>query len=63
MKHHLKIRRDGIIEFLSPPPVPLKLIRKGRKRYSEIVPNNWVLFICFRVIRFLFGEGKWLVPE
>lgn len=56
MKHQLRIRRDGFIEFLSQPPIPLKLEKQTRVRYSEIVPLNPWLCILFRILRFLFGE-------
>lgn len=56
MKHQLRIRRDGFIEFLTPPPVPLKLEKQTRVRYSEIVPLNPWLCIAFRFLRLCFGE-------
>lgn len=57
MKHQLRIRRDGFIEFLTAPPIPLKLEKQTRVRYSEITPLNPWLCIAFRLIRFLFGEN------
>jgi hypothetical protein len=57
--HTLIIRRDGRIEFLAPPPFPLKLDRVKRERFSEIVPLDPVKRVAFRVLRKLFGErGK-----
>jgi hypothetical protein len=61
MKHQIKIRRDGTIECLG--ELPFKTENKTRTRFSEIVPANWFLCLAFRTIRFIFGEGKWLIPE
>lgn len=61
-KFQIRIRRDGMIEFLSPPPFKL-VEEKSSKRYSEITPVNPFLYVLFRVCRFLFGEhgrvGNW----
>ena len=57
MKHQIRIRRDGFIEWLAPPPVPFKVEKQTKVRYSEIVPLNPFLCIAFRVLRFLFGES------
>lgn len=56
MKHQIRIRADGYLEWLSPPPMPLKLEKQTRVRYSEITPLNPWLCIAFRTLRFLFGE-------
>ncbi len=61
--HHLRIRSDGVLEWLSPPPVPFKIGRQTKRRFSEIVPSNPFLFVAFRIIRAVFGEGKGRVPE
>lgn len=45
-----------MIEWLSPPPFTVPIDKQTRKRYSEIVPVNPVLFILFRILRVLFGE-------
>jgi hypothetical protein len=59
----MKVRKDGVIEWLQPPPVPFKIISQTRQRFSEIVPLNPFLLIAFRIIRFLCGEGRWFMPE
>lgn len=59
-QHRLRIRTDGILEYLSPPPIPLKLEKQTRTRYSEIVPLNPWLCLVFRLLRFLFGEAGWV---
>lgn len=56
MKHHLRIRKDGVIEWLAPPPVPFKIQKQTRTRFSEIVPSNHVKCVLFRILRFVFGE-------
>lgn len=55
MKHQIRIRKDGMIEFLSPPP-QFKVDIKHSARWSEIVPCNTVLRFFFRVLRNIFGE-------
>lgn len=56
MKHHtIKLKQDGRIEFLNPPPFPVA-VNKSRQRFSEIVPVNIPLRIAFRILRRLFGE-------
>jgi hypothetical protein len=55
--HRMKLKPDGTIEFLNPPPFRVDVIR--RKRFSEIVPTNFWLLMAFRILRALFGEkGK-----
>lgn len=57
MKHHIRIRRDGIIEWLSPPPgFSIPVLNQTRRRYSEILPVNPVQRLAFRVLRLCFGE-------
>lgn len=56
MKHHLKIRNDGMIEWLAPPPVPFKIKKQTKERFSEIVPRNPVKRMLFRLLRSIFGE-------
>lgn len=60
-KYQIRIKQNGMLEFLSPPP--FKVDVKKQQRYSEIVPTNLFLFILFRLCRFLFGEygrvGNW----
>lgn len=57
MKHQIRIRKDGMIEFLTPPPFPVEI--KHQERWSEITPTNPFLFVLFRLLRWLFGEhGK-----
>lgn len=56
MKHTLILRRDGRIEWLAPPPFPLKIEKRTRQRFSEIVPANPVKRAVFRLLRKLFGE-------
>lgn len=52
--HHLKLRRDGRIEFLNPPP--FKVVVASKKRFSEIVPVRFLPRVAFRILRFVFGE-------
>lgn len=52
-----------MIEWIKPPPVPFKISKQTKVRYSEITPINPFIYIVFRIIRFLFGEGKWFIPE
>lgn len=59
----IRIRKDGVLEWLSPPQVPFKIEKQTRTRFSEITPTNPFLFIAFRLIRLCFGEGKWWLPE
>lgn len=55
MKHHtIKLRPDGRLEFLNPPPFPVAV--QSRQRFSEIVPSNPLLCLAFRVLRWTFGE-------
>lgn len=61
MKHLVRIKPDGTLEFLGPPPDGLRLPEQTRRRFSEIVPcHRWPWHrLAFRVIRFLFGDtGK-----
>jgi hypothetical protein len=55
-QHHLRIRKDGVIEWLAPPPVPFKIKNQTRQRFSEILPVNPVLYMAFRILRKIFGE-------
>jgi hypothetical protein len=57
MKHRMKIKRDGTIEWLAPPPVPFIIEKQIRKRFSEIVPVNPLLLVLFRLLRWMFGEN------
>lgn len=61
MKHQIRIRRDGFIECLG--ELPFKTENKTRTRFSEIVPVNLFLFVAFRIIRAVFGEGRGRIPE
>jgi hypothetical protein len=55
--HRMKLKPDGTIEFLNPPPFHVDVIR--RKRFSEIIPTELHLWVVFRILRALFGEkGK-----
>lgn len=54
-KYQIRIKPNGLIEFLSPPPFKL-VEEKSSKRYSEITPTNPVLYVLFRLLRFCFGE-------
>lgn len=56
MKYQLRIRKDGVIEWLAPPPVPFKVQNQTRKRFSEIIPLNPVKRALFRFLRLVFGE-------
>lgn len=63
----MRIRKDGVIEWLSPPPgFSIPVLKQTRTRFSEIVPCfacHPFLYLAFRIIRFIFGEGKWWIPE
>jgi hypothetical protein len=57
-KYQIRIKKDGMIEFLTPPPFAIGSIQH-KTRWSEILPCNLELYIWFRILRFLFGErGK-----
>lgn len=56
MKHQIRIRKDGMIEWLSAPPFPIGLRNKRTTRWSEITPTNIFLYVAFRILRFAFGE-------
>lgn len=63
MKYHMRIRKDGVIEWLSPPPgFSIPVLKQTRTRFSEILPVHPFLYLAFRVIRFLFGEGAGRIP-
>lgn len=49
-------REKGTIEFLTPPPAPLRIEQLHKERYSEIVPTNPVKRWVFRFLRWVFGE-------
>lgn len=55
IQHQLRIRKDGMIEFLSPPPFPVYI--KHQARWSEIVPCNPILEFLFRLLRRIFGDN------
>lgn len=60
-----KLERDGSISWLEAPEsfiAPL-VSNRSRRRFSEITPTNPLLFVLFRLIRLVFGEGKWCIPE
>lgn len=62
-QYPIRIRKDGVIEWLSPPPgFYIPVLKQTRTRFSEILPANPFLYVAFRVIRFIFGEGTWMVP-
>jgi hypothetical protein len=57
MRHRLKIRKDGTLEFLDAPPPGLKLPGPTtRQRFSEIVPLHPALRLAFRALRMVGGE-------
>lgn len=63
MKHQIKITDGGELQWLGDPPAKLDIVPVRKTRFSEIVPSNIWLLVAFRIIRFLFGEGKWFIPE
>jgi hypothetical protein len=53
-----------VIEWLSPPPgFDPPILKQHRKRFSEILPYNPFLYVAFRVIRTILGEGPFGIPE
>lgn len=60
----MRLRRDGVIEWLSlPPDLDITVLKQTRQRYSEILPVNPFLYVAFRIIRAVFGEGTGRIPE
>jgi hypothetical protein len=57
VKYHVKIRRDGTLEWLGSPPPGFKMPAPERIRFSEILPVQPWLRRVFRALRFLFGEN------
>jgi len=55
IKHLVKVKSNGTLEFLGAPPPGLVVVQ-FKRRFSEIVPVNPVLRVVFRVLRFLFSE-------
>lgn len=55
MKHQLLIKRDGTIQWLTPPPFTIPGPR-FKKRFSTITPVNPVLHFAFWILRLCFGE-------
>jgi len=55
-KHTIKIRKDGVIEWLAPSPIPFPILSQSKIRYSEIIPRNPVKRALFRLLRLCFGE-------
>lgn len=45
-----------MVEWLSPPPFPIKTDHQHKQRYSEILPVNPVKRGVFRFLRKMFGE-------
>lgn len=64
-QYPMRIRKDGVIEWLSPPPgFSIPVLKQTRRRYSEIVPVNPFLCLAFRVLRLCFGETLFgIVPN
>lgn len=63
MKHHMRVRKDGVIEWLSPPPgFSIPFLKQTRTRFSEILPVNPFLYAAFRMLRFVFGENIGRIP-
>lgn len=62
MKHYvMRIRRDGVTEWLTMPPgLNLPVLKQTRQRYSEILPVNPVKRLVFRLLRWVFGENGWV---
>jgi hypothetical protein len=56
MKHTIILTKTGRIQWLSPPPFPLKIEKRTRQRFSEIVPANQLKRVAFRLLRRVFGE-------
>jgi hypothetical protein len=63
-QYPMRLRRDGVIEWLSPPPgFNIPVLKQTKTRFSEIIPVNPFLHLAFRVLRLCFGEygrvGNW----
>lgn len=52
----LRIKKDGTIEWLVPPPFPVPVVNQTKQRFSEIVPTDPLRCLAFRILRKLFGE-------
>ena len=58
-KCRMIIRKDGVLEWLEPPPFQIPVINKRRERFSIIEPLDPTLRLAFKLLRQLFGEdGK-----
>lgn len=63
-QYPIRIRKDGVIEWLSPPPgFYIPVLKQTRTRFSEILPVNPFLYLVFRILRLVYGEegpvGNW----
>lgn len=56
VRYHLRLHKDGSIEFLGDAPPMFPMGKPVTRRFSEIVPTFPPLLILFRLLRLLFGE-------
>ena len=52
-------KKDGSLQWLTPPPFPVPVLSQTTERFSEITPVNPIKRATFKLLRRMFGEqGK-----